>query len=251
VDNNIKWGKVSQINSSFNIAEEANRFDVWGIVQARILSDGSGSGGFCGTAWLCKVTEECLIFATAAHVVSTELFYSVKNIPVKVYVFLSNANGISFPIAIDNVKIYREIDLAFITLPNLQINKFHPLSLSLEEKSCDEVYNYGFPDRAQNDVKFSINLNPLSATFDRGPWFQNGNISSSCYKTTNYNDVNLVNAQCFRLNYTSESGFSGGPLFSNNTNKVIGMMTMVVPTNDGSPPTESLAISVSEIIKKV
>jgi hypothetical protein len=247
----INWGKLSQANSSFNLVKGDKRFDAWAVVQARILANGTGIGGFCGSALLCKITNEHLIFATAAHVVSKEIFYSKENNPDRVLVFLTNANGISFPIVIDNVKKYKNIDLSFIILPNSRDYNIHALSTFSEVKPSDKVYNLGFPDRAQkNDIKFSINLNPPFATFDKGPWIQKGSIIAKQFITSpNSSDVNLLDAECFRLNYASESGFSGGPLFSQDNNQVIGMMIIVVPTDDGSPPTESLALSVGEILK--
>ncbi|MHA1507020.1 MAG: trypsin-like peptidase domain-containing protein [Candidatus Asgardarchaeia archaeon] len=141
--------------------------------------------------------------------------------------------------------------MALITLPNPENYNLHPLPMSSEVKSGGKVYNLGFPDSAQKDVVFSINLSPPSAKFNKGPWIQEGNIISKNPTTTKTIDVNLVNAECLRLNYASESGFSGGPLFSQHNDQVIGMMLMVIPTEDGKPPTESLALSTEEILKVI
>jgi len=222
VDNNfIDWRELSRVNSSFSLINGDERCNVWAVTQARILSDGTGIGGFCGTAWLCKATNKYITFATAAHVVSKDTFYPKENNPVSVFVFLTNADGNSFPITIDNIMIYKEIELALITLPKPENYNIQPLPISSEFRlhSKTKVYNLGFPDRAQKDVYFSINLNPLSATFDKGPWIQNGNVISKHLTTARSGDVNLVNAECFRLSYASESGFSGGPLFCSTITK--------------------------------
>jgi hypothetical protein len=82
---------------------------------------------------------------------------------------------------------------------------------------------------------------------------QSGKIATSSVVTCHSNDVELNAARCLTLNYTSENGFSGGPLFSEQR-QVVGMMSMVVPTADRSAPTKSIAISapeISELVKEL
>lgn len=245
----IDWGKLSQANSSFNLVQDSRRSNVWAIIQARILKGGSAVGGFCGSAWICKVTEECVIFATADHVVSEETFYSKKDNPVSVYVFLANADGKFFPITLRQVERYPNLDMAFIRISKPQGIQFAPLPMHSSLSISGKVYNIGFPDRAlkEKDVHLVVDLRCSKAKFDKGPWIQSGEILSLRTVKTECKDVSLVDARCLILNYASEIGFSGGPLFSYENNCVVGMMSIVLPTKDKSPPTQSMALSTQEI----
>jgi hypothetical protein len=167
--------------------------------------------------------------------------------PVAVFVFLANSDGQSFRISLKQVERYPDLDLAFIRIPKRKGSQLQP-NICPGLTSSGKVYNIGFPDRAQRNIHYNVDLKHLAVKFDKGPWMQSGEISSSCSLTSNCNDVNLVDATCLILGYASENGFSGGPLFLRKDNCVMGMMLMVLPTKDRSPPTKSVALSAHEII---
>ena len=64
---------------------------------------------------------------------------------------------------------------------------------------------------------------------------------------TRSRDIDLDGVKCLRLDYSSEIGFSGGPVFLKDSHQIIGMMFMAVPTDDGSFPTQSFAIHIDDI----
>ena len=63
--------------------------------------------------------------------------------------------------------------------------------------------------------------------------------------SSNSPDVNIHNKKVIILDYSLEKGYSGGPLFSND-NKVIGMMSMKLPSSDNQYKDKIVAISWSE-----
>ncbi len=245
------WSELAKSNSQYeSVKNNEEKELVWGIVQARIFVNGSkcsGVGGFMGTAWIVRIDEHNITFVTAAHVIQ-DAFHSKKDQPDKIYVFLSHSSGVSFPISRTDIE-FKCQDVAFVNVSKTMDVKQPALERNLEWTNLKgkKVYNLGFPDRAQKDVHFKINIEPPSATFDKGPWRQAGRISDTRNTIIKSPDVNIKDAKCIVLDYTSEDGFSGGPLILDN-HQIVGMMSMVLPTKDGSPPTQCLAIHISEIL---
>lgn len=239
---------------------------MWAVMQARIFNNTNhvtGIGGFMGTSWILQIKDDLIIFITAEHVMRNA-FQSVKDRPDTILVFLSNTKGFSYNIQESDVKFPGQ-DIAFIRVnlkritPSIEESKLFDLNNSYsinknlqgESLKSRSVLNIGFPDRAQKNenVNFKINIDqPVSAYFDKGPWVQNGAIIDVIDTTIRSNDVNISNAKCIKLDYTSENGFSGGPLILENK-YIIGMMLAIIPTKNNLDPTECLALHIDEIFK--
>ena len=250
--------ELSIINSRFELVTDRQIEEkVWAVVQARIIPEGQVQGGFCGTAWIAKRTPDTVYFVSAAHVFDHETFNSKKGNPIRVLVYLVNIHGYSILVEESSVKLIKDKDLAIIpwkiSTGKETESKFQPLPHPEGINSADDftgvsVYNLGFPNRIHSKVNISFQNDRVS--FDKGICRQKGKIFTSRLVTSNTANVNLKNTNSFILGYASEEGFSGGPLFLEGTNEVIGLMSMVIPKN-GEPPTQCIAIHVSEVLKSL
>lgn len=262
------WTKLSMQNSIFNISNsDIEKKSVWAVMQARIFNNNNyvtGIGGFMGTSWILQIKDDLVLFITAEHVMRNA-FQSETDTPDTILVFLSNVKGFSCNIQESDIKFPGQ-DIAFIRvnlkriIPSIEesklfeLNNSYSITKNLQGKLLKgrRVLNIGFPDRAQKNenVYFNINIDhpPVSSYFDKGPWVQNGAIIDVIDTTIRSNDVNISNARCIKLDYTSENGFSGGPLILENR-YIIGMMLAVIPTKNNLHPKECLALHIDEILK--
>jgi len=178
---------------------------------------------------------------------------------IKVYVLLANIFGDNFIIDESDVRCVFDKDLAFIPIrTNDQGTKYKSLRRikgSYHESYFRDlkVYNLGFPDGFQANTHFKILKigNSIKGVFDKGVCIQEGSIVKAACVWNKAKDVNLKNARSFIVNYTSEQGFSGGPLFESQNGNVIGMMSMVVPGEDNRAPTQCVAIRLDEILAEL
>ena len=255
------WAILAEKNSRYEIESNNEKQNmVWAIVQAR-PKDKDKNAGFMGTAWIIRNEGNYLIFVTAAHFVRNFQQLEKKE-ACNFYTFLSHPSRITFPITSTNIQIVDQ-DIAFIRVlkdkPELK-DKSELKPLLLEEVSRwkhirgKRVYNLGFPVRAANKegVKFSVDkIPPTKMFFDKGPWKQEGRILRVFKRSSRCNDVQLDKAKILILDYTSETGFSGGPLILDN-NHVIGIMSGVCPpTRDNSAPRKCFAVHISEILSQL
>lgn len=255
----VNWNEVAVENSRYQDLDSNAGSLAWGVIQARIIDQEQVIGGFVGTAWPVYMNEHFAIFVTAEHIIRNETFFSKANEPKAVFMFLANKNGSSIILYPQDRVFFPKLDIGFLLVPVgriPEINSLKVIDFSSESPSRFSlgslVYNIGFPDRGHMGNKIGINFDskPPRVYFEKGPWLQTGSIAGIHSLTTFTSDVCVSGARVFCLDYTSEPGFSGGPLVEVNTNRVIGMMSMVRPPMDGeSAPTQSFAITGIEIYR--
>lgn len=200
-------------------------------------------GGICGSAFFLE--EQ--IFISAYHCFNHSVFIPNKNFP-KVKVFLVNNRGY----IIDDIRIKKlvpEYDLAIgeIILYDKNVTVY---SLANDFNVGDSVYNIGFPtNESLIDFRVKIEKNYLFVeNIVLKEFQQNGKVGDILRVTVNANDVKLDNKLMIKLTYTSKLGFSGGPCLLKSSNKVIGMMSMVIPFEiDSAKP--AMAVRISDILQ--
>lgn len=220
---------------------------VWAIFQARFSSPSEATGGFCATAWLIEASAERLVFATAAHAVSEEVFVpKAKNLATKVW--LSDGKK-SIPITVAN-RVIAENDVAFLIVAASNFpaaDTPRPIGLNWRDNPVGkQIYNLGFPERAGAGA--GLGLSESGATFNKGPWIQTGRALKKVSVTVS-SDVKMTGGDAFLMDYTSEVGFSGGPVFIVGSDLAVGMMSLVVPAGDAAP-TRAIAVTATEILKQ-
>jgi hypothetical protein len=244
--------EASVVNSTFTEASD-NRRIAWAIIQARFSGPSVATGGFCGTAWLLEELEDKLIFVTAGHVVGDTLFNPKEKDIINTRVWLADGT-VTIPLVLTN-RVLAKNDISFLVIPRSVIP---PNKVVLPVKTSGggnlsgrEVYNLGYPNRGQKDHNIGIDFKstPAIVTFSHGPWRQAGHVVNEVTVDLPAPDVVLQDASGIQLDYTSEQGFSGGPLILKGEDRIVGMMCAVLPNGD-SPPNHSLAVSVKEIQKQ-
>ena len=204
-------------------------------------------GGICGTGFFYSPFN----FITAYHCFNSNTFIPNKGYK-EVRIFLANESGK----IIYNPKIYKQYPEFDLSIGRINSRNKNVKFLSLSDlprtnfKKIKSVYNLGFPARhhplskaeiQNHEEELIVNKVPLSLHTQRGHIKERVENFS-----INANDIKVKNKVAFILNYTSELGFSGGPLFDKSTSKVIAFMSLVIPENrDLDKP--AVAISVENI----
>ncbi len=226
---------------------------VWAVAQERNYVNGERKGVFIGTAWIIKIEKEGPIFVTSYHLVDVDndRFFP-KNSEIKdVSVSLVHISGIIIKIARDDIFPHREKDIAFI-FPKIRISNeevFQVLdgitgNYHVNDLIGKDVYNLGFPLSAQrNEGDKQKNNQYYKRSFSNIIRKQNGKISDCVIEP----NIFPKPTKCIHVNYTSEQGFSGGPLLLNENNKVIGIMCSIILQDDGTVSSTSIAVSLEEI----
>jgi hypothetical protein len=200
-------------------------------------------GGSCGTVFF--VSETTFITVHHGSEANTEMLRPNAGYP-NVRVFLANSKGET----IEDfwiVKRVPEYDLAIG-----RISKPHPAvrvcPLQTEIAAGDRVYNIGFPnDEGIREYSFLINGDKLIVQrIDMRPITQDGSVKAITKATVRAVDVNLQDKTVAVLDYSSRVGFSGGPLVSRNSGKVVGLMSFVVPQKD-DPNTPVVALRMADL----
>jgi hypothetical protein len=225
---------------------------VWAIVKLSYdPATLKAEGGSCGTVFFVNETT----FITAHHV--TTYPWNAPNLTVftpnagypNVRVFLANSKGDT----IDDfwiVKRVPEYDLAIG-----HISRPHPAvrvcPLQTEFAAGDEVYNIGFPtDQGVPDYLLRIEGQKLIVQqISMKPFMQQGTVKAIKKATVCRNDVNIQDKMVAVLDYSSRVGFSGGPLVSRSTGKVVGLMSFVIPKEfDSNTPVVAIRMADIESI---
>ena len=218
---------------------------VWAIVKISYdPATMKAEGGACGTAFFINDTT----FLTAHHLITTktsDLFTPNIGYP-RARLLLANSQGDmieSFQI----VARVPEYDLAIgrIEKPHSAIRAC-PLQSNIQ--LGDEVYNLGFPtDQGISDYSFAIKGQELVVSRIRlNPSIQQGAVRTIKQVSLSANDVSLQNKTVAIMDYSSRTGFSGGPLVSRHSGKVIGLMSFVIP-KELDPSTPAAAIRMADI----
>jgi S1-C subfamily serine protease len=218
---------------------------VWAIVK--ISYDPAtlkAEGGISGTVFFISDTT----FLTAHHLIETNtssLFRPNAGYH-NVRIFLANSHGD----IIDDISIVKrvpEFDLVIgrIGKPHSAV-KVCPLEMNVN--LGDEVYNIGFPtDQEISDYRLKIEGQRLIVQHIRmKPSIQQGVVKAIKSITLRANDVNLQDRMVLIMNYSSRIGFSGGPLVSKRSGKVVGLMSFVIP-KEFDPSTPVVAIRMADI----
>jgi len=200
-------------------------------------------GGSCCTVFF--VNETTFITAHHGNETNSAMFRPNAGYP-NVRVFLANSQGDT----IDDFWIIErvpEYDLAIgrITRPHPAV-RVCPLQTELA--AGDEVHNIGFPtDKSVLDHKLRIEEQKLIVQrISMKPFVQQGTVKAFRKATVRKNDVNIQGKTVAVLDYSSRVGFSGGPLVSRSTGKVVGLMSFVIPKEFDSE-TPAVAIRMADI----
>lgn len=209
---------------------------VWAIVKMSYdPATLKAEGGTSGTAFFINDT----IFLTAHHLIETNtsnLFTPNPGYP-NVRVFLANSHGD----IIDDFRIVERVPAYDLAVG--RIGKPHPAirvcPLQINIQLGDEVYNMGFPtDQGISDYSLKIEGQKLIVNRIRlKPSIQRGTVKAITQVSLRANDVNLQDKTVVIMNYSSRVGFSGGPLVSKASGKVVGLMSFVIPRefDSGTP----------------
>lgn len=217
---------------------------VWAIVKVSYdPATLKAEGGSCGSVFFVDETT----FVTAHHgaEVDSGVLRPNPGYP-NVRVFLANSRGD----IIDDFWITKrvpEYDLAIG-----RISRQHPAvrvcPLATGVAPGDKVYNIGFPiDQGVPDYSLRIDGHKLIVQrIQMTPFIQDGSVKSIKKVTVRANDVNLSDKTVAILDYASRVGFSGGPLVSKRSGKVVGLMSFVIP-KAVDPNTPVVAIRMADI----
>jgi hypothetical protein len=223
---------------------------VWAIVK--ISYDPAtlkAEGGSCGSAFFVDETT----FVTTHHGAEMDSGVLKPNSGYpNVRVILVNSEGDT----IDDFWITKrvpEYDLAIG-----RINKKDPAvrvcPIETQIAVGDEVYNIGYPtDQGVPDYSLRIDGHKLIVqSIHMTPSIQSGSVKAIKKATVHANDVNLEEKTVAILDYASRVGFSGGPLVSKRSGKVLGLMSFGIPKAlDSKTPVVAIRMAdIHSIIEK-
>lgn len=197
-------------------------------------------GGVCGTCFFINSCE----FLTAHHCFNDASFRPNSGYE-KVVVLLVNAGGEIFSPKIEG--LYPNYDLAVGRIAE-GVSRFSPNLLDSACTEGDRVCNLGFPvSRALKDHDFCIvdgdlKIENLNLSLEE----QEGLIADEKIMTVSASDVSLSDRRVVILDYASEQGFSGGPLISRGTGRIVAFMSLCLP-KEYDPQRRAVAIPISEI----
>jgi hypothetical protein len=217
---------------------------VWAIVKVSYdPATLKAEGGSCGTVFFVDQTT----FVTTHHGAEVDAGVLRPNPGYPdVRVFLANSRGDM----IDDFWITKrvpEYDLAIGRISRQHVAVLVcPLAAGID--AGDKVYNIGFPtDQGVLDYSLRIDGHKLSVqSIQMAPSIQNGLVKAIKKVTVRSNDVNLNEKTVAILDYASRVGFSGGPLVSKSSGKVVGLMSFVIP-KAFDPNTPVVAIRMEDI----
>ncbi|MCA9444505.1 MAG: trypsin-like peptidase domain-containing protein [Candidatus Omnitrophica bacterium] len=203
-----------------------------------------------GDAWVLQSDDAGYVFVTAAHLfngVSLSRF-NLENEPL---VYLGKKGLPCLRLSSRNVFLMEGYDLAFIKTPKLSDKDLPPLPVGKIYHNS-HLLNVGYPFRAIVGQSIILNTTNKAFSFNGGPWAQEGGFAGNLTLSIQSEDIKLNHRKVIFLDYTSEPGFSGGPLLNKETNAVVGIMLGVLPSAQYNPgvPSDSFAFAlyVEEII---
>ena len=188
--------------------------------------------GICGTGFFIDNDT----FISSYHILNESSFIPNSNYFNK-NILIASPEGKKIEITSKNIyKLLPEIDISIMKI-NGQKEYFETEETYSKN---DKVKNFGYPERHSKEI-FQI-LNPENFQVKK-QFEQSGRILKIDKNySINANDVKIFNKKVIILDYSSEMGFSGGPLLKNG--KVIGVMSHLYPQNKNV-----IAISIEEIKK--
>jgi len=215
---------------------------VWAIVKISYNpATLEAAGGSCGTVFFVNETN----FVTAHHVVSsdTALFTPNKGYP-NVRVFLANAQGDT----IDDFWIVSRAPEHDLAVGRIRDPHPHVLVCPFDNSvnRGDAVVNLGFPsDQRLPGAVLRVRGHKLIVEqIQMAPDLQSGKVEVIRPESLQANDVKLRNQVVIILDHSSRDGYSGGPLVSRRSGRVVGLMSHLVPSDLRSP---AAAIPIADI----
>lgn len=180
-------------------------------------------GGICGTCFF--VTEKD--FITAHHCFNNDNLQPNPGYQT-VKVFLVNEERVIHSPKIKG--LHPEYDLTIGTIEN-KVESWFSDYATLDKPAGKQVFNIGYPhSRSVKNAVFNMMDSNLEITnIELVPEKQEGTIERVVTVTCNALDIKFKNRKTFVLDYTSELGFSGGPLILETTNQLLGFMSLVLP----------------------
>ncbi len=203
---------------------------VWIILRPHYSPKGNLEKlGVCGTGFFINKNT----FITSYHILNQTSFFPNSNY-FNDNIFIINPAGKKIEIKLnEKIKFLPEIDTTILKIEGS--HDFFESTNALSEK--DSVENIGYPERDIKEILNSQNLLVKKQFKSSGKILK---IIPNYFM--NANDVKIFDKKVIVLNYTSEKGFSRGPLLKNN--KVIGIMSHLYPQNKNA-----IAITIEEIKK--
>lgn len=206
-------------------------------------------GGVCGTVFFVNKRT----FVTAHH--CSQVFDPNQGYP-KVKVFLIDQKGN----IIHDIQITQHVPEYDLAIGKI-LTDTPSVGVCMASRRAvlgDSVYNIGFPtdqglslQRGFSECQFRIqNDNLIIDKIKVNQFKQSGTIEHIQPVTVHANDVTLDYKTTIGLDYSSRTGFSGGPLLEESSGKVIGMMSFLVPEQyDIRKP--AMAIRIEDIARYV
>ena len=208
---------------------------VWCILRPNLVSNVIHDLGIMGTGFF--ISEDK--FVTSYHVINKDSFepndkYNSEQVillnPLGEMITVTPNNDISYEEEKDITVIRFRDEHDFIELEN-------------EVQEGQPIFNLGYPsDRVTELLKLKEGKLWL-----KNPIKQEGDILKLQDNfSSNSSDVNIRNRSVIIANYSSEKGFSGGPLL-NSDGRAIGILSMVIPNNYGDFSGKAIAIRITEL----
>lgn len=261
----LDLNKAALENSQYELADDYLADRSWAVAYFSGTVGQVGTsvqGGLIGTSWLLDETKLGQVkFVTADHIfrIAENKIDSLSNGK-----YLIHPKGISINLDRSVVERFPDKDIAIITIGPGTVVSYSPnstecpalpalkLSSATTEKIITRVCNVGYPGREAHLMNKAFFPDINAMFIPSGPWSQCGIATIVGNINFDSNDAHLRHVDVIKLFYTSEVGFSGGPVIDLNDGKVIGFMSSVWPSEYFiTPPTEAMVISSSEIIEKV
>lgn len=198
----------------------------------------------CGTCFFIERQK----FITANHCFNNDSFSPMSNYS-RSFLMLANSQGkIIYNPIID--KLYPDYDLAIGKIDNELQNFVSTAYNSKKLSKGEEIYNLGYPyARAVKNIDFKIkNNNLLVKKIELNIETQRGFVDSWIKMSCNTIDIKFQDKEVAILNYSSEQGFSGGPLILKNHNQIVGFMSLILPQKN-DPLRRACAMPIFEVNK--
>ncbi|MEX2029270.1 MAG: serine protease [Candidatus Paceibacterota bacterium] len=185
---------------------------VWVVLRPNYVDGILKTVGICGTGFFIEPNK----FITAWHICNEKSF-SQESVWNNDHLIIVSPSGEQEKVFLNQCTFSKDKDITYI-----KINKNYP---TLEKEYCslnEEVYSVGYPTKDLQSL-ISDNLSIKDQRKNEGKI-----ITIEENYSVIFNNGNIINKKVIMVDYLSEEGYSGGPLFNKN-NKVLGLMSNIDP----------------------